>query len=580
MKSLLPLLPYFRPYLRQLATGVSAIFATAIVGLMAPLVIGKALDSMNGDVSRETLVTYGVLLVGIAVVQGAFSFVQRLVLVTMSRHIEFDLANEFFRHLEKLHPGFYQEHRTGDLMARATNDLGAVRMVCGPAIMYGTNTFFVAAGALMFMLRIHVGLTLAALCTLPLVALATKYFGKKIHALFMSVQEYFSTLSAKVQENLAGARVVRAYTREAAEEAAFDVLNHEYVERNRHLIRWQSAFHPSLMGLVGIGFALVLGYGGHLMLAGEITVGQFVTFHLFLGKMVWPMIAIGWVINLAQRASASLARFREILEIEPAIRDEEPLVTLPEVHGAIAFEGLTFRYPTAVKPALENLRFEVPAGSTVGVVGRTGAGKSTLLSLIPRLFNPPEGTLCVDGVDVRRLPLGQLRGAIAMVPQETFLFSTTLRENIAFGRPEASDDEVREAAMLAGLGDDLEGFPKGLETMVGERGITLSGGQKQRVALARALLRRPQILLLDDCLSAVDTHTEEKILRNLRTFFPGRTVFLVSHRISAVQAADLVVVLDHGRICELGTHAQLLAHDGIYADLYQRQQLEEELAVV
>lgn len=580
MKSLKPLWPYFRPYRHYLIGGVLAIIATAAVGLMGPLVIGRALDGLRGEVTREMLFGYGALLLGIALVQGIFNFAQRMILVTMSRHIEFDLSNDFFRHLERLHPSFYQEHRTGDLMARATNDLSAVRMVCGPAIMYGSNTIFIAAGALVFMLGIHVGLTLMALCTLPFVAVATKFFGKKIHGLFMNVQQYFSMLSTKVQENLAGARVVRAYNREAAEERAFDETNLEFVARNRDLIRWQSAFHPSLMGLVGIGFALVLGYGGHLMLAGEISIGQFVTFHLFLGKLVWPMIAIGWVINLAQRAAASMTRIQEIFDVEPAIRDEPPLVELPEVRGAIAFERLTFSYPGAGRPALEDLRFEVPAGSTVAVVGRTGAGKSTLLSLIPRLFNPPQETLRIDDVDVRRLPLAQLRGAIAMVPQETFLFSATVGENIAFGRPEASEAEVREAALLAGLGDDLEGFPKGLETMVGERGITLSGGQKQRVALARALLRRPQILLLDDCLSAVDTHTEEKILRNLRTVFPGRTVFLVSHRISTVQMADQIVVLDHGRVSEMGTHTQLLTHDGIYADLNRRQQLEEELAAV
>jgi len=373
---------------------------------------------------------------------------------------------------------------------------------------------------------------------------------------------------------------VRAYAQEAREQAEFERINRDYLEGNRRLIGWTVSFYPLLQGLVGFGFVAVLWYGGNLVLRGTITVGQFVTFNFFLSKLVWPMIAIGWVINLAQRGTASLTRIRSIVEEEPAIRDEEPLIDPGEIRGAVRFDRLTFAYREGGEPVLVDVELHAPAGQTVAVVGRTGAGKSTLLSLIPRLIDPPEEMLLVDGIDVRRLPLARLREAIGMVPQETFLFSATIRDNIALGRPEAPVEEVWEAARLAGLASDLALFPKGLDTIVGERGLTLSGGQKQRVALARALLRTPRILLLDDCLSAVDTHTEEEILHNLRTVFEGRTVFLVSHRISTVKEADQILVLDRGRIVERGTHSQLIAFGGLYADLHQRQLLEEELAAV
>jgi ATP-binding cassette subfamily B protein len=375
-------------------------------------------------------------------------------------------------------------------------------------------------------------------------------------------------------------RVVRAYAREEHEQEEFRRLNQAYVDGNRSLIGWTVSFHPLLQTIIGLAAAAVLWYGGSLVLAGRISIGQFVTFNFFLAKLVWPMIALGWVINLAQRAAASLARIRAILETAPAIRDEPPLVDLPELRGEVTMRGLTFAYRPELPPVLRGIDLRVAAGQTVALVGRTGAGKSTLLSLIPRLLDPPPGTLAVDGVDVRRLPLARLRAGIGMVPQETFLFSTTLRDNIALGAPDAGLDAVAEAARLAGLEADLAGFPQGLDTMVGERGLTLSGGQKQRVALARALLRQPRLLLLDDCLSAVDTQTEEMILRNLRQVFVGRTVFLVSHRVSTVKDADMILVLDGGEVLERGTHSQLLAAGGLYADLHARQLLEEELAAV
>lgn len=576
--------PFLRPHRRKLILGILAIAAGVGLGLVNPLLVGRGIDAVRRQVSGRTLLGYAGLIVGFALVQGYFTYLQRMVLVALSRDVEFDLRNAYFSALEKQPPAFFQQYPTGDLMARATNDIQAVRMLCGPAIMYSINTVITGAGALILMGRINLRLMGLALVTAPLVATATFLFGRRIHALFTSVQEKFADISARVQENLAGVRVVRAYAREAREEADFGKVNQDYLEGNRRLIGWSVAFFPLLQALIGMGFAAVLWYGGLLVIRGRISVGEFVTFQLFLGKLVWPMIALGWVINLAQRGTASLVRIQKVLDAEPAIRDEPSLIdpgeNLGEIRGAVRFRDLTFAYREEAGPVLMDIDLQVAAGQMVAVVGRTGSGKTTLLALIPRLIDPPEGTLGVDDVDVRRMPLARLRGAIGMVPQETFLFSATIRENIALGRPDASIEQVLRAAHLAGLEPDLAAFPNGLDTMVGERGLTLSGGQKQRVALARALLREPPILLLDDCLSAVDTQTEELILANLRQVFQGRTVFLVSHRISTVKDADLIVVLDHGRIAERGTHSQLIAAGGLYADLHQRQLLEEELAAV
>lgn len=578
-KRLKYLWPYLRPHRRKLGQGLAAVLVSVVLGLVSPIVIGRAIDAVREGISFLALFGFCALVVGLSLVQGVFSYLQRMILVAMSRDIEFDLRNAYFGVLEKQPSSFFHDHPTGDLMARGTNDLQAVRMLCGPAIMYMANTLLMAAGALFFMTRINPSLMLVALAPMPLVVASTTLVGRRIHALFTGVQGKFSDITAKVQENLSGVRVVRAYAREAREEADFAQVNEEYLAGNVRLAGWSTAFQPLLQILVGIGFASVLFYGGLLVIRGRISVGELVSFQLFLGRLVWPMIAIGWVVNLAQRGTASLARIRKVLDTVPAIRDEEPLVDPGEIRGDVRFRDLTFAYREGT-PVLSGIDLDVPAGRTVAIVGRTGSGKSTLLALIPRLIDPPDGALLVEGVDVRRLPLARLRAATGMVPQETFLFSATIRENIALGRPDAPVEEVFEAARLAGLEPDLAAFPNGLDTIVGERGLTLSGGQKQRVTLARALLRDPRILLLDDCLSAVDTATEEQILANLRKVFQGRTVFLVSHRISTVKEADLILVLDHGSIAERGTHAQLIAHGGLYAELHQRQLLEEELAAV
>jgi ATP-binding cassette subfamily B protein len=578
MTPLRKLIGYFSRYKRTLIIGIACVFMTNLVRLTAPLVLRHAVDDLTAEVSHSKLLEYAGLLVSIALTQGVFLFAQRRLLINMSREIEYDLRNDFYAHLQKLPFEFYQSHRTGDLMARATNDLSAVRMIVGPALMYSMNTIFAMALIVPLMGAISWRLTLLAFLSMPLVAAATNYFSKRIHDRFEKVQEYFGTVSNRAQESLSGVRVIRAYTQEASEIDSFKMVNREFVNRNLTLIRLSGIFHPILQFFIGLGFIAVLWFGGSLVISRTISIGQFVQFTLLLGYLVWPMIALGWVINIFQRGMASMGRMHHIMSIEPAIRDADDTADIEAIEGEIEFRDLTFTYNGARDPALKNISLHIDPGQTVAFVGSVGSGKSTLMNLVTRLLDAEPGQVLIDGREIREIPLKVLRTSIGYVPQETFLFSETVAGNIAFGVDSSTSEEIERAANEAGIAEDILEFPEGFETLVGERGITLSGGQKQRTAIARALIRRPRILILDDALSSVDTYTEEKILGHLRRIMRGRTSLIVSHRVSTVKDADLIVVLEDGGIAERGTHESLVARGGLYAELYEKQLLEEELA--
>lgn len=575
MPHLRRLLPRLFLHRLSLVLGLLALLATTALSVAGPWVLRHAIDDLAVAVTRPKLWLYAGALLGLVAVEGFFRYQMRMVLIRVSREIEYDLRNDVFRHLTLLAPRYYQQSRIGEVMSRATNDMSAVRMVVGPGIMYTASTVATFGGAATLMVAISPRLTLLALVPLVLVSWLVRHYGRQVHDRFEEVQEQLAEMNALVQENLAGARVVRAYAQEPHEEARFAAANEEYVSRNRRLVRISGILHPGIGFLMGLGSLTVLWLGGRMVVAGEVTLGEFVAFGVYLAMLHWPMIALGWVVNLFERGEASMGRIHAILDARPEIRDEDPL-PVTEIRGDVEFRSLNFAYDGV--PVLRDIDLVVPAGATVAIVGPTGSGKSTLVSLLPRLFDAPPGTLFVDGHDVRRLPLTTLRGAIGFVPQESFLFSATVRENVAFGAREDEDGRVGWAAGVAQLEKDLRDFPLGFETTVGERGITLSGGQKQRAALARALAVDPRILVLDDALSAVDTETEEHILQGLRDVMRTRTTFLVSHRVSTVKDADLVVVLREGRIVERGTHDELVALGGFYADLHRRQLLEREIA--
>ena len=574
------LLPYLLRYKRAFLLGLGCVIVTTAIQLLSPWVLKNAIDDLNRGVTRQKLGLYAALLLAIALVGGTFRFLMRRILIGASRDIEYDMRNAFFARLQQMPLAYYQARRTGDLMSRATNDLNAVRTMIGPAVMYSANTIIVFVVAIILMASIDARLTLIALLPLPLVSITVKYFGSAIHTRFEAIQAQLADLSAVVQETLSGVRVVRAYNQEPHELARFRAANEEYVRRNRVLVRLQGMFFPSMTLFLGFGSLLVLWMGSREAIRGRISVGEFVAFNAYLVMLSWPMIAFGWVTNILQRGMASWKRMLDVLDARPDIDDGAvtPAGRALEIRGAIEIRNLTFTYPGAGTPALDRVSLRINAGETAAFIGATGSGKSTLISLLPRLHEPPPATVFLDGVDVREIPLSLLRGAIGFVPQEPFLFSDTIAENIAFGVADASGERIGAAAAVARLDKDVEAFPKAYDTLVGERGITLSGGQKQRTAIARAIVVDPRLLILDDALSAVDTYTEEEILTRLRGIMRQRTSLIVSHRVSTVRDADRIFVLDRGRIAEEGRHDELVTSGGLYATLHRRQLLEEELA--
>jgi ATP-binding cassette, subfamily B, multidrug efflux pump len=588
------LVSYFKKYRWHLFLGTLYVLISVTFGVFLPRFVGNAIDDLRaGNVTYDTLWLSVAKIIGTTIISGIFLFLQRRTLINMSRYVEYDLRQDFYGHLQTLPLSYFQNQRTGDLMARATNDLSAVRQIAGPAIMYSEQTLFRVLIILPLMFQISIKLTLILLLTMPLLSLTVKYFGHHIHVRFEKIQAFFSDITARAQENLTGVRVVRAFAQEGAEQAEFAKLNYEYVDRNLGLVKLSAVFRPLMQFFIGLGFAAIMLVGGREAAQGRMTLGEFAAFNLYLEQLIWPLIAMGYVTNMVQRGTASLKRMHEVLAVEPAIadepevrrRDSETERRRDELRGKIEFRDLTFRYAPDAPPVLQDINLVIQPGETVAFIGRTGAGKSTLMNLIPRLLDAAPGMVLIDDRPIRDIPLQQLRANIGYVPQETFLFSETLSENIAFGVARNGnnghhdwDKAIEQAAEIAGLADDIHDFPQQFQTVLGERGITLSGGQKQRTAIARAIIRQPQILILDDALSAVDTYTEEKILARLRGVMRQRTTLLVAHRISTVKEADLICVLEQGRIIERGTHAELLRLGGAYADLYERQLLEEELA--
>ncbi len=580
LRDLGPLFGYMRRYRWGFLRGTLSSVATNAVAVLFPIVLEAAVNGLKRGTTRETILFLAALLVLISLTKGIFLYAQRWILIGISRKIEFDLRNDLFRTLERQDTGFYQRYRTGDLMARTTNDLTAVRMLLGPGLMYSANTIFLSVFALIFMLHISPYLTLVALAPMPVASILIQFFGSRIHARFERIQASFSEISAQAQENYSGVRLIRAFAREEAQIGLFERLNLRYIGRSLRLVQLMGMLWPTLEFILGVSMIITLLAGGHLVLAHRINVGQFVAFNTYMIMLIWPIIAVGWVINIFERGTASVKRIYELLQAEPAIDDRaaDPSIG-PEtaLKGEIEFRHLNFNYNGA--PVLRDVSLHIPAGSSLAIVGPTGSGKSTLVHLITRLYEAPEGSLLIDGRPVRDYPLAVLRRNIGMVPQETFLFSETIRENLVFGAPHASAEELLAAAEAAHIRQEFEEFPQGYETMVGERGVTLSGGQKQRTAIARALVRHPAILILDDALASVDTYTEERILSGLRNYAASATTILISHRVSTVRNADRIAVLDHGRVVEAGRHDELLALDGYYASLCRKQQIEEELTV-
>jgi len=580
MKSLLRLNPYLWRYRRELLAGVVCVLLTNFFMMSAPKFVGRAIDTMSGNFTSSDVLRYVLLALLCSALSGVFMFLVRQFIIVASRKIEYDLKNDFYAHLQRLSPQFFRQSNTGDLMSRATNDLNAVRNYLGPGIMYSLNTVFRLIFALSAMLTVSPMLTLFALLPAPVLSYLVYRMGKAIHEQSQILQAKYGELSTKVQENLAGIRVVKAYAREESDTAAFAALNREYYDQNLKLARLQALFYPSMSALLGLSVMLILWIGGQYVIHGKMTLGDIAQFLVYMTSLAWPLISIGWVTNILQRAAAAQLRLDEVMLTQPDIADKASDEQL-SIEGEIEFRQVSFAYPTQPERlVLKNLSFKIPKGCRFAIVGATGSGKSTLVNLLPRLIEPTKGEILIDGRPIQTLPLRSLRRAIGFVPQDHFLFSDTIRHNIAFGVPHASLDEIRKAAWVAAIDEEIERFPAGYDTLIGERGITLSGGQKQRLSIARALLCQPKILILDDSLCAVDTHTEDTILNRLQAATTAMTVILISHRISTVQHADHIIVLDNGELVESGTHDELLAKDGLYAALYRKQLLEEELSTL
>ena len=583
MKPLLRLRPYLAKYKTTLLWGLLTVVMSNLFTVAQPLFVGRAVDSLKTSLEQRqlassSLLLYAGLIVGFSLVAGFFTFLTRQTIIVVSRRVEYDLRNNFLSHIQKLSLSYFQNTPTGDLMAHATNDISAVRNSLGPGIMYPIDTLMTFIMVLGVMLYKDWQLTLLALIPLPFVSYAVYYLGRVVHQKFEERQAQFSKLTTRAQENLSGIRVVKAYVREVYETGLFRSMSWDYLKKNLVLAKVQSIMWPLMFLLVGFSLIITLYFGGVSVIEGELTIGSLTAFFGYLIMLIWPMIAFGWVINILQQGSASMGRLAKIMDTVPDVMDTEATdQSITELHGEVEFRNVSFQHKNAARPALENISLTIPRGSTLAIVGYTGSGKSTMVNLIPRLYDATGGELLIDGVNMKKIPLRVLRSSIGYVPQETFLFSDTILENISYGTDNGTEEHVREAAEISQIIKDVSDFPQQFTTMLGERGITLSGGQKQRTSIARAVMRKPKILILDDALSAVDTYTEEEILKRLRGVMKGRTSIIISHRISTVKDADQIVVLDDGKIAERGTHDELVALGGIYAELHQKQLLEEEL---